>query len=185
MANAAEGTPIPPNPPLAPRRPDWRFLRRHPAHLLALGAGCGLSRWAPGTVGTLGAWLSFVLLDPHLSDAQWGLVLAGGWLCGWWAATVTAQHLAQTDPGAIVIDEILAFWTMLWLVLPAGWLGQLVAFALFRFFDAVKPGPVAWADRLFKARRGEAIGWRQGLGVMVDDAVAALCALLLIALWRF
>ena len=73
---------------------------------------------------------------------------------------------------------------MLWLLLPAGWLAQAVAFALFRFFVAVKPGPVAWADKLFKARRGEPIGWAQGFGILFDDLVAALCTLLVIALWR-
>jgi phosphatidylglycerophosphatase A len=59
-----------------------------------------------------------------------------------------------------------------------------MAFGLFRLFDIAKPGPVAWADALFKARAGEAIGARQGLGILLDDLVAALCALLIIALWR-
>ena len=53
------------------------------------------------------------------------------------------------------------------------------AFVLFRFFDAVKPGPVAWADRLFKG-----FGWRGGWGILWDDLVAAFCTLLVIALWR-
>ena len=54
-----------------------------------------------------------------------------------------------------------------------------MAFALFRFFDAAKPGPVAWADRLFKG-----FGWRGGWGILFDDLVAAGCTLLVIALWR-
>ncbi|MEE8616573.1 MAG: phosphatidylglycerophosphatase A, partial [Roseateles sp.] len=62
--------------------------------------------------------------------------------------------------------------------------GQLVAFGLFRFFDAAKPGPVGWADRLFKAERGAAIGWAQGFGILFDDFVAAACTLVVIALWR-
>ena len=61
------------------------------------------------------------------------------------------------DPGSIVWDEVVAFWLVLWLVTPAGLLAQTVAFALFRFFDAAKPGPVAWADQLFK-QRGAAPG---------------------------
>jgi phosphatidylglycerophosphatase A len=56
---------------------------------------------------------------------------------------------------------------------------------LFRLFDAVKPGPVAWADGLFKARAGQPIGWAQGFGILLDDLVAALCTLLVIALWRW
>ena len=82
-------------------------------------------------------------------------------------------------------DEIVAFWLVLWLVMPVGFWGQLWAFALFRFFDAAKPGPVAWADELFKVRRGVPIGWAQGFGILFDDFVAALCALLVIALWRW
>jgi phosphatidylglycerophosphatase A len=168
----------------APRRADARFMREHPAHWVALGFGSGLSPWAPGTVGTLWAWLTFVLLDPWLSDIGWALLLLAALALGQWACTVTARHMATGDPGAIVWDEVIAFWLVLWLVMPAGWVAQAVAFALFRLFDAAKPGPVAWADRLFKLRPGQSIGWRQGFGILFDDLVAALCTLLVIALWH-
>ena len=175
------------NPPVpaAARKPTWRFLFSHPAHTLALGFGCGLSPHAPGTVGTLWAWLAFLLLQPRLSEVQWAALLAVAFLVGWWACTVAARHLAVADPGAIVWDEVLAFWLVLWLVMPVGFWGQLAAFLLFRFFDAAKPGPVAWADALFKGRRGQPVGWAQGFGIIFDDLVAALCTLLVIALWRF
>jgi phosphatidylglycerophosphatase A len=175
------------NPPVAtaPRKPTWRFLFAHPAHAIALGFGSGLSPVAPGTVGTLWAWLSFLLLRPHLSDVDWALLLVAGFGVGWWACTLTARHMAVADPGAIVWDEVLAFWLVLWLVTPAGFWAQLVAFALFRFFDAAKPGPVAWADGLFKGRRGAPVGWAQGFGILFDDLVAALCTLVLIALWKW
>lgn len=174
------------NPPLrtAPRRATLRFMLSHPAHAIALGFGSGLSRMAPGTVGTLWAWLVFVLLQPHLGDAQWALLLVAGVLVGVWACTVTARNLGVADPGAIVWDEVIAFWAVLWLVTPAGWWTQLVAFVLFRIFDAAKPGPVAWADELFKLRRGQPIGWRQGVGILLDDVVAALCTLLVMAFWQ-
>ena len=174
------------NPPLrtAPRRATLRFMLSHPAHAIALGFGSGLSRVAPGTVGTLWAWLVFVLLQPRLGDAQWALLLGAGVLVGVWACTVTARYLGVADPGAIVWDEVIAFWAVLWLVTPAGWWTQLVAFVLFRIFDAAKPGPVAWADELFKLRRGQSIGWRQGVGILLDDAVAALCTLLVMAFWQ-
>jgi len=175
------------NPPvsLAPRKPTFRFMLSHPAHAIALGFGSGLSPVAPGTVGTLWAWLAFVVLQPWLNDLHWALLLAGGTLVGWWACTVTARHMAVSDPGAIVWDEIIAFWAVLWLVTPAGLWAQFVAFALFRFFDAAKPGPVAWADELFKPRRGHPIGWAQGFGILFDDLVAALCTLLVMALWKW
>jgi phosphatidylglycerophosphatase A len=175
------------NPPVAtaPRKPTWRFMLAHPAHAIALGFGSGLSPVAPGTVGTLWAWVAFAVLQPHLSSLQWAMLLCASALVGWWACTLTARHMAVADPGAIVWDEIVAFWIILWLVTPAGWWAQLWAFALFRFFDAAKPGPVAWADALFKGRRGQPVGWAQGFGILFDDLIAALCTLLVIALWRF
>ena len=91
------------------------------------------------------------------------------------------------DPGHIVWDEIVAFWAVLWMLAPAGWLAQAVAFGLFRFFDAAKPGPVGWADRLFKRDAGAPgrTRWgRAGLGILLDDLVAAFCTLLVIAVWR-
>ena len=175
------------NPPLAGRgrKPDWRFMLSHPAHVIALGFGSGLAPAAPGTAGTLWAWFVFVALQPALGEAERAAVLVVSTAVGWWACTVTARHLAQADPSSVVWDEVVAFWLILWLIAPASWLAQLVAFVLFRIFDAAKPGPVAWADQLFKLRRGQAIGWRQGFGILFDDFVAALCALLVIALWKF
>lgn len=165
-------------PRLVPH-PSRTFMLAHPAHLVALGFGSGLSPTAPGTVGTLWAWLTFFLLQHWLLPAGIGVVLLTGLVLGWWACTITARHLGVADPGCIVWDEILAFWLVLWLAMPMGFWGQVVAFALFRFFDAVKPGPVAWADELFKG-----LGWRGGWGIMFDDLVAAFCTLLVIALWR-
>lgn len=174
-----------PNSGSPPRRPTWRLLFSHPAHAIALGFGSGLSPVAPGTVGTLWAWLAFLLLQPQLSTPGMAALLAASFVVGWWACTVTARALSLADPGAIVWDEVLAFWLVLWLVMPAGLLAQAVAFALFRYFDAAKPGPVAWADSLFKSRRGQPIGWAQGFGILFDDLVAALCTLLVIAGWRW
>ena len=175
------------NPPLAPapQRASWRFLFAHPAHAIALGFGSGLSPVAPGTAGTLWGWAAFLLLQPHLNDRQWAWLLVGSALVGWWACTVSARNLAVADPSPVVWDEIVAIWLILWLVTPASLWAQLCAFALFRLFDAAKPGPVAWADALFKVRRGMPIGWAQGFGILLDDLVAALCTLLVIALWRF
>ncbi|WP_291018220.1 phosphatidylglycerophosphatase A [Hydrogenophaga sp.] len=161
-------------------RPSWRFLIAHPAHFIALGAGAGLSRLAPGTSGTLWAWVAWLVLDPVLTSTAWGLLIASATLIGWWACTVTARHMGVADSGHIVWDEVVAFWLVLWLIAPGGFWAQLVAFALFRFFDAVKLGPMAWADRTFKG-----FGPRGGFGILLDDFAAALCTLLVIALWRF
>ena len=162
-----------------PRRATRAFLFVHPAHLVALGFGSGLSPVAPGTVGTLWGWLAFLVLQMWLSPWQMGWLIAASLPVGWWACTVTAKHLGVADPGSIVWDEIVAIWLVLWLAMPMGFAGQCAAFALFRYFDAAKPGPVGWADRLFKG-----FGWRGGFGILWDDLVAAFCTLFVMALWR-
>lgn len=159
--------------------PSVKFMLQHPAHLIALGFGSGLPRVAPGTVGSLWAWLAYLVLALWLSPAQIGWLIAASIPVGWWACTVTARHMRVADPGHIVWDEVVAMWIVLWLCMPMGFWGQLACFALFRFFDAVKPQPVKWADRLFKD-----FGPRGGWGIMWDDLVAAFCTLLVVALWR-
>jgi len=177
-----------PQAPVAPTRPSATFMRRHPAHWVALGFGSGLSPRAPGTVGTVWGWAAFLALQAWWPGIAWGWVIAAALLGGLWACTRTAQHMGIADPGAIVWDEVVAIWLVLWLWMPAGFWGQLVAVAIFRYFDAAKPGPVGWADRLFKLQPGQAIGWRQGLGILFDDLVAAGMTLLMLALgatlWR-
>ena len=160
-------------------RPTLGFMTQHPAHWIALGFGSGLSPIAPGTVGTLWAWASWWAFHEHFTQLEWGLLLALSTLLGWWACKLTAEHMGIADPGSIVWDEVLAFWLILWLLAPSTFLTQCFAFALFRYFDAAKPGPVAWADRLFKG-----FGWRGALGILLDDFVAAFCSLLCFALWR-
>ncbi len=159
------------------RRVGVSFLLSHPAHWIAMGAGSGLSPVAPGTVGTLWAWVAFLVLRPWLPPLGWAVLLVAGLLVGWWACKVCASHAGIADPGFIVWDEVLAFWLVLWLLMPAGWVLQLLAFGLFRYFDAAKPGPVRWADRAFK---GE--GWRGAFGILLDDLVAAGCTLFVLAL---
>ena len=171
----------------APQRPSARFMGAHPAHLLALGFGAGLSPLAPGTVGSLWAWLSFYALQPWMNDGRWAALIAFSALLGWWASSVTAKNLRVQDPGCVVWDEVVALWLVLWLIAPSGFVAQGVAFALFRYFDAVKPGPVGWADRLFHGVNPgtDRHAWcKAGFGIMLDDLVAAACTLLVIALWR-
>ena len=155
-------------------------MRGHLAHWIALGFGSGLARWAPGTFGTLWGWLAFEVLRGWLNPVQMGVLIAVSLPIGWWACKVTAEHLGLADPGSIVWDEIVAIWLILWLVTPTSFGGEVAAFALFRYFDAAKPGPVAWADQRFKG-----FGWRGAFGIMFDDLVAAFCTLLVIALWRW
>lgn len=166
-------------PHFAKTKPNAAFMLSHPAHVIALGFGSGLSPKAPGTVGSLWGWASWLLIQHHLSLPAQAAFIVGGFLVGWWASTVTAQNMGVSDPGAIVWDEVIAMWFVFFLIMPTHFFGQVAAFVIFRFFDAVKPGPVAWADKLFKG-----FGWRGGFGIFWDDLVAAFFTLLVIALWR-
>jgi phosphatidylglycerophosphatase A len=169
-------------PTFAPRRATWRFMGLHPLRLIALGLGSGLSPVAPGTAGTLAGWLLYLLIDRLAapSPAAWIVILVTGFFVGWWACTHTARAMAVADPSPVVWDEIIAFWIILFVAMPVGWIGQLILFGLFRLFDAVKRGPVGWADSLFKPKRGELPGWPQGFGIIFDDLVAAA---LVLAVW--
>lgn len=150
-----------------------RYMVQRLSRLLALGFGSGLARFAPGTAGTAAAWLSFALLQPWISEPVWWLIMPASFALGVWACGKTADDLGVVDHGAIVWDEIVAFWAVLAL-LPASFGVQLAAFVLFRLFDIVKPPPIRYVERTVKG----------GLGVMLDDLLAAFYTLLVLALWR-
>ncbi|THU02744.1 phosphatidylglycerophosphatase A [Lampropedia puyangensis] len=157
------------------RSPSIQDLK-HPARLIALGFGSGLSKYAPGTVGTAWGWLSFNLFLAQRNDITIAIVWLSALFFGWWACKATSDALGSLDSGHIVWDEILAFWLVLWLLGPSAFGLQLLAFLLFRFFDAAKPQPVKWADSTFKGT-----GWRGAWGIIWDDLVAAFCSLLVLA----
>jgi phosphatidylglycerophosphatase A len=151
--------------------PSARFVFGHPAHLLAFGFGAGLARFAPGTVGTLFAFVLWWLLDTA-ADPLFALgIVALLFAAGIWACDVTGRDLGVADHGGMVWDEVVAFLLVL-VVVPATLAWQAAAFALFRFFDIVKPPPIRDAERRFKG----------GFGVMFDDLIAAGYTLLVISL---
>ncbi|WP_205193291.1 MULTISPECIES: phosphatidylglycerophosphatase A [Burkholderiaceae] len=166
--------PEPRTPRPQPRRATARFMLSHPLHILSLGFGSGLSPVAPGTVGTLFAWASFVVLSRYLTVIEWGVLIVAGFVGGIAVCGFTARRLGVEDPSAIVWDEIVAFWLVLLMVTPATVTGQVWAFVIFRFFDMVKPPPIGYFDRRLKG----------GFGIMFDDLIAAFFTLLVIALWR-
>lgn len=170
---------INPHPVNNQRVPNGYFMLQHPAHLIALGLGSGLFKIMPGTIGTLYGWLTFHLLSNWLLPVSWIWFLPLSFLIGIWACTLTAKHLNIPDHGAMVWDEIVAFWLVLIMVSPTTFSGELGAFLLFRFFDIVKPPPIKEYDRKFKT-----LDWRGGFGVMFDDILAAFYTLLCVAIWR-
>ena len=140
------------------------FLR-NPVHLLAFGFGSGATACAPGTWGSLAAipfWLALMWLPPVV---YW-LVVGAAFLAGIWLCGRTASDLKVHDHGGIVWDEFVGMWIVLGLF-PDTIFGVLMAFALFRLFDVVKPWPISWLDRHMPG----------GLGILVDDVVAGFMAM--------
>ncbi len=156
---------------------DRHFLFQRASHLVALGFGSGLAPLAPGTAGTLWAWVAFLLITslgvPASQDAIWAIIIGVSFALGCWACEKTGRDLGVADHGAMVWDEVVAFWLVLWLI-PSGFGWQLSGFVLFRFFDMVKPQPIRWADQTVKG----------GFGVMLDDILAALMTLFVLAFFR-
>lgn len=149
---------------------DFRLLK-HPYAWLALGFGSGLSPNAPGTVGSLAAVLVWWLLLVDLSLPLQLAVIVAGFGLGVLASEWLIARTGVKDPGYIVWDEFIGQWLAL-LLLPKSLAAAALAFAAFRLFDIVKPWPIRWLDRHVHG----------GFGVMLDDAVAALFATLLLRL---
>jgi len=153
-------------------RPGLRDLR-DPVHLLALGFGSGLAPVAPGTFGSL-VGLGFSLALAPLGFA-WQLaaavlaVAAGIWICG-----ESARRLGVHDHPAIVWDEV-AGQMIAMLAAPATWWGAALAFGLFRLFDIAKPWPIREIDH----------GMRGGLGIILDDVLAGVCAALVLMVFGY
>jgi phosphatidylglycerophosphatase A len=129
---------------------------------LASAFGAGYMRFAPGTWGSaVGLVLWFLL--PASPIVQSGVILAL-FIVGSWSGSVAERHFGRTDPGEVVIDEVMGMLITLFLN-PVGWKGAMVAFLFFRLADIVKPFPANRLERL-----------RGGVGVMADDAMAAVYA---------
>ena len=137
---------------------------KDPGHCLALGFGSGLAPRAPGTFGSVVGVLLHLALAPLALPVQLA-VLAGLFLLGLPVCGRTARALGVHDHPAIVWDEVVAMALVL-VVADGSPASLVVGFALFRLFDVWKPWPIRWFDRRVHG----------GLGVMLDDLVAALFA---------
>lgn len=150
------------------KNPQFSDLLRSPILFLAFGFGSGLASRAPGTMGTLAAIPIWLLLAPLATSLYWSLVLIafvlGIYICG-----AAAKKLQTHDHPGIVWDEFVGFWVVMPFMPTQGW-SLLWGFVLFRLFDIVKPWPIGWLDEKV----------RGGLGIMLDDVVAAIYAALLV-----
>jgi phosphatidylglycerophosphatase A len=156
-----------------PVPPSFEFMKPRLSRWIALGLGSGLSSVAPGTVGTLFAWATFGPLHGLAGDIGMLITCAAGFALGIWAVGRTGRDLGVSDHGAIVWDEIIAFWLVL-LIVPNSFAAQLIAFLLFRAFDILKPPPIRQVDRL----------WKTPFGVMADDLLAGAYTVLVVAFWQ-
>jgi len=142
----------------------WRVLR-DPVHLLSTGLGSGLSPWAPGTAGSVLALVPCWFAAPLPWQWKLGIAIvlfaAGVWICG-----ASARRLGVHDHPGIVFDEIAAMLTLMLAVPERSVSALLIAFAFFRIFDIGKPWPIRDMDHRIEG----------GLGIMLDDQMAALYA---------
>ena len=152
-------------------RPTFRFVFSHPAHFIAFGFGAGLSRFAPGTAGTLVGFPLYWLLGPAYSPWVMLALIAVFFAIGVWACGIAGRNLGISDHGGMCWDEIVAFLLILYLTPDDPW-WQAGAFFLFRFFDVVKPSPIRELEMRMKG----------GFGVMFDDILAAGYTLLALAI---
>lgn len=158
---------------MSKKMPVPRAIWRHPVHWLAFGCGTGLAPVAPGTFGTLLGIPLYYLLSP-LPVAIYCSVVLGLFLIGIALCQITARDLGVHDHPGIVWDEIVGYLiTMIAAPAGIGWL--LWGFVLFRLFDIVKPWPIRWLDRHAKG----------GFGIMIDDVLAGVFALLCLQLTAY
>lgn len=139
------------------------------ARNLATWFGAGMAPKAPGTVGTF-AGLPLLLCVQYILGTPGLAVLAVLlFILGWWASGVYMQQTGEHDPKEIVIDEV-AGMALALLTAPLTPMACILAFALFRFFDALKPWPISLADKHIKG----------AFGVMFDDTLAGLATLVIL-----
>lgn len=135
-----------------------------PHYFLAFGFGSGLAKYAPGTWGTLAA-IPVYLLMSKLSPMLYLSLCIIAFIYGCWISGRVADDLDVHDYKGIVWDEVVGYWLTMFMI-PATASSIILGFILFRIFDIIKPPPIRWVD--------QHVGG--GLGIMLDDVLAALFA---------
>jgi phosphatidylglycerophosphatase A len=135
---------------------------RFPALAIATAFGVGYAPVASGTFGSAVGLLLWAVL-PTTTSVQ-ATAIAVLFALGSWSGNIAERHFGRTDPGQVVIDEVMGMLITLFLN-PVGWMGAMGAFFLFRIADVIKPFPANRLERL-----------HGGVGVMADDAMAAVYA---------
>lgn len=149
---------------------------KNPIHFLAVGFGVGLLRPAPGTWGTLLGLLFAIFLWEVTACTTFFVVLTLiSFIVGCYICQKTSDDLGVHDDGRIVWDEIVAIF-LIFCALPAyNWLHFTLTFIFFRLFDVWKPFPIRYFDHKIE----------NGLGIMIDDILAALYTLISLHLFAW
>jgi len=135
-------------------------ILRIPALTIATAFGVGYAPVASGTFGSAAGLLLWVILPSTVAAQAAAIVLL--FVLGSWSGKIAERHFGRTDPGQVVIDEVMGMLITLFMN-PVGWKGAMAAFVLFRIADVIKPYPANRLERL-----------HGGIGVMADDAMAAV-----------
>lgn len=151
--------------------PNLKWVYSSPYRIMAFGFGTGLML-APGTCGTLFAWLFWLLVPFQLVKKIHLIILILLFLCGCYICDIVGDELSDKDHQGIVLDEIISFWVVLFFI-DKEYNIQLCAFLLFRLFDILKPFPIKLIDSKIK----------NGFGVMIDDQIAAIFTIFFINLF--
>jgi phosphatidylglycerophosphatase A len=126
---------------------------------------CGYFPIAPGTAGSAAGLVFYALMAWTGSTAVEAALIVGLFAAGVWAGTTAERYFGGVDPGPIVLDEVVGMLITLAFIPGLGWSGAIAGFVLFRIFDVIKPYPAGRLEQL-----------HGGLGVMADDAMAAVYA---------
>lgn len=135
-----------------------------PAYFIAFGFGSGLMPIAPGTWGTLAA-IPLYLLIAGMSWGSYLTLTVIAFILGVFVCNKVSVELGLHDYSGIVWDEVVGYLlTMFWAPISVLWI--VIGFFLFRIFDVWKPQPIRYVDEHVHG----------GLGIMLDDVIAAIPA---------
>ncbi|STO54046.1 phosphatidylglycerophosphatase [Canicola haemoglobinophilus] len=155
--------------------PLSRISLTNPIHFLALGLGSGLIRPAPGTWGTLAGLIVGWLLLQVMSAFSFAIITALCFLLGCYLCQKTADDMGVHDHGSIVWDEFVGIFIVLLAIPDLSLLWCSIAFITFRFFDILKPYPIRYFDHKLES----------GFGIMLDDVLAAMYAVISVFILRY
>ena len=141
-------------------------ILKNPLHFLSLGFGSGLLPKAPGTFGTLVAIPLYLILVLYTSEQVYIIGSSSALILGFYLCDYTTKVLGVQDHPAIVWDEIVGFLITMLFITPS-LTSVLLGFFLFRIFDILKAWPISVIDSRVKG----------GIGVMLDDVIAGVFAL--------